>query len=136
MDQMLIGATIASPAVGVIAIIVALFISRSASKRADKQIKEIHHMQEVFIATQTPVMIESKRQYEEQIAELDEKIKVAESNQTVIDPTAPRWKQIKAVMGIDTRDTELESLKLERSELEEKLNLINSYFEKVTKNYK
>ena len=82
-------ATMASPIIGVAAIIVALMISHRSSRDVQKQIdamrqstkKQLDAMREqmdVFMASQAPDMVESLSQYEQQLADLDEQIEDAE----------------------------------------------------------
>ena len=63
--------TVASPVVGVIAIIVALYVSHRSSKETKKQIDAVYNLLDVFVAAQNPAMMEAKRKYEQQLAELD-----------------------------------------------------------------
>lgn len=64
-------ATIASPIVGVIAIIVALCIARSSAKHAQRQI-------DVFMAAQAPDMLEALGKYEQMLEEINSQINDAE----------------------------------------------------------
>ena len=54
-------ATVLSPVIGIIAIIVALYISHKSSKEAQKQIEAVYNLLEVFVAAQAPTMLEAKK---------------------------------------------------------------------------
>ena len=77
MDIMIQWATLLSPIISVIAIIVALCIARSSSKDAQKQIDAIHNLLDVFIAANNLDIVEAQRKYQSQLTELDKRIKVA-----------------------------------------------------------
>lgn len=72
-------ATIASPIVGVIAIIVALCIARSSAKHTQKQI-------DVFMASQAPDMLEALSKYEQKLKELNPLIEDAEIRYKAVSP--------------------------------------------------
>lgn len=54
-------ATLLSPIISVIAIIVALCIARSSSKDVQKQIDAIHNLLDVFIAANNLDIVEAQR---------------------------------------------------------------------------
>ena len=64
-------ATLLSPIISVIAIIVALCIARSSSKDAQKQIDAIHNLLDVFVAVHNLDIFDAKRKYESQLLDLD-----------------------------------------------------------------
>lgn len=78
MNSVLIWANILSPIVGVIAIVVALIIARRSSKETKRQIEAVYNLLDVFVAAQNPNMMEAKRKYEQQKAELDKQIQELE----------------------------------------------------------
>ena len=71
-------ATVLSPIVGVVAIIVALIVSRQSAKDASRQIAAIHGLLDVVVAAPSPVMADAKHHYEQQIAQLNGQIREAE----------------------------------------------------------
>ena len=130
-------ATILSPIVGVIAIIVALVIAHQSSKDTQKQISGIYELLDVFVAAQNPQMIETKYQYEQQLAQLNLQIRDAEEDlQTVHYPfygRGSRIDDIEADMENQKRREYLQSLLSAKKELENKLNSINVYLSKARK---
>lgn len=62
MSTLLQWSTVLSPILGVIAIITALFIARHSSRDAEKQIKAIYNLLDVFVAAQNPNMMVAKKQ--------------------------------------------------------------------------
>ena len=68
-------ATVLSPIVGAVAIIVALIIARRSSNETKRQISAVYNLLDVFVASQNPTMMEAKRKYEQQIAGLDKQIR-------------------------------------------------------------
>lgn len=71
-------ATLLSPIISVIAIIVALHIARTSSKEAQKQIAAIRHLLDVFVAANNLDIVEAQRKYQRQLAELDKEIEEAQ----------------------------------------------------------
>lgn len=130
-------ATILSPIVGVIAIIVALVIAHQSSKDTQQQISGIYELLDVFVAAQNPQMIETKYQYEQQLAQLNLQIRDAEEDlQTVHYPfygRGSRIDDIEADMENQKRREYLQSLLSAKKELENKLNSINVYLSKARK---
>lgn len=107
-------ATVLSPIVGVIAIIVALVIAHQSSKDTQKQITGIYDLLEVFVAAQNPSMIESKEQYEQKLDKLNSMIREAEIDlQTVHYPfygRGARIDDIEADMENEKRREHLQAL--------------------------
>ena len=64
-------ATLLSPIISVIAIIVALHVARSSSKDAQKQIAAIRHLLDVFVAANNLDIVEAQRKYQQK-AHLDQ----------------------------------------------------------------
>lgn len=127
-------ATVLSPIVGVIAIIVALVIAHQSSKDTKKQITGIYDLLEVFVAAQNPSMIESKNQYEQQLAQLNSQIHEAK-----IDIHYPfygrgaRIDDIEADMENEKRREYLQNLLNEKKKIERRLQSIDEYLKKVGK---
>ncbi len=68
MDKFMVCATIASPIVGVIAIIVAFIVSNSTTKKIQKQVDAVYDLLDVFVAAQNPTMMETEKKYEQQLS--------------------------------------------------------------------
>ena len=136
-EQIMFWATVLSPIVGVIAIIVALIIAHGSSKDTSKQIKGIYNLLDVYIASQNPIMIESKRNYEMQLEELNLQIRNAEDDlNTVHYPFYGRGARIDDIMADEEnakRREKLNNLLNAKKEIEIRLNSINLYLQKVAK---
>ena len=133
MNTVLDWATVASPIIGAIAIIVALIIGHRSSKDAKKQIASICNLMEVFIASQNLTIMDAKRQYEKQLHELNHKIKDAEEKKEMIPSPfghANRMTEILESEKIKEQQKKINKLLKEKKEVEENLNLIQSYFDK------
>ena len=130
-------ATVLSPIVGVIAIIVALIIAHQSSKDTKKQITGIYDLLEVFVAAQNPSMIESKKQYEQQLAQLNSQIYEAEIDlQTVHYPfygRGARIDDIEADMENEKRREYLQALLNQKKEIESRLQSVDEYMAKAGK---
>ena len=138
MNSILSWATIISPIVGVIAIVVALIIARRSSRETKQQIKAINNQLDIFVAAQNPNMMETKRQYEQQLKILDKQIVEAKDDlETVHHPFfglgGPLMEDIEAIEETGERMMKLEELKKKRKEVADQYNLIQSYFDKVKK---
>ena len=79
-------ATLLSPIISVIAIIVALKVVRNSSKDAQKQIKAIHHLLDVFVAVNNLDIVEAQRKYRQQLVELDSQIEDAQMKVETVYP--------------------------------------------------
>lgn len=77
LDSLTQWATLLSPIISVIAIIVALNVARSSSKDAQQQINAIHHLLDVFVAANNLDIVEAQRKYQRQLAALDYQIEDA-----------------------------------------------------------
>lgn len=130
-------ATVLSPLIGVIAIIVALVIAHQSSKDTKKQITGIYELMDVFVAAQNPGMQEAKRKYTLQLEQIDQQIKEAELDlQTVHYPfygRGPKINDIEADMENQERVDKLIGLKKIKEELKSKIQSIDVYLEKVKK---
>lgn len=136
MNTVLDWAAVASPIIGAIAIVVALIIGHRSSKDAKKQIASICNLMEVFIASQNLTIMDAKRQYEKQLHELNLKIKDAVEREqqialSLFDPTnILSLGMIIDMKKIDKQQKKINKLLKEKKEVEENLNLIQSYFDK------
>lgn len=129
-------ATVASPVVGVIAIIVALFISHSTSKKIQKQVDAAYDLLDVFVAAQNPTIMEAKRNYEQQLRELDNMISEAEESMQISNPFLYQGSRIDMVMDFqnkkEIRDN-IKELQNRRKKVQESLSLIQYYIDKSNK---
>lgn len=127
-------ATIASPLIGVAAIFTALRISRRSTKKMQQQVNAVVNLQEVLVAERYPQMLESKRQLESRLAELDEEINRVESQVITSNPLRGTGEdQVIVELSKSIKQSNLENLKRERAEVLEKLNLIKDYINKAKK---
>ena len=136
MDSILFWATVLSPIVGVIAIIVALIVARSSTREIKRQVDATYNLLDVFVAAQNPTMLEAKKQYEQQLAQLDQQIEAAKDDiETIRHPFGfvNRLEAAEAAEDQLKRIQYLEELEKQRKEVEEKLSLIQSYLDKTKK---
>ena len=137
MDILIQWATLLSPIISVIAIIVALCIARSSSKDAQKQIDAIHNLLDVFIAANNLDIVEAQRKYQSQLTELDKRIKDAKEDlETEHYPffgRGARIDDIEAIEGQKERKRYLDNLLQQREKVELSLSLIDDYIKKATK---
>lgn len=136
MNTVLFWATVLSPIVGVIAIIVALIVARSSTREIKRQVDATYNLLDVFVAAQNPTMLEAKKQYEQQLAQLDQQIEAAKDDiETIRHPFGfvNRLEAAEAAEKQLKRIQYLEGLINQRKEVEEKVSLIQSYIQKATK---
>ena len=136
MNTVLFWATVLSPIVGVIAIIVALIVARSSTREIKRQVDATYNLLDVFVAAQNPTMLEAKKQYEQQLAQLDQQIGAAKVDvETTHLPfyVVNRLEAVEAAEDQLKRIQYLEELEKQRKEVEEKLSLIQSYLDKTKK---
>ncbi len=137
MDILIQWATLLSPIISVIAIIVALCIASSSSKDAQKQIDAIHNLLDVFIAANNLDIVEAQRKYQSQLTELEKRIKDAKEDlETVHYPFFGRGALIDDIEAIEEqkgRKRYLDDLMLQRDEVILNLSLIDNYIKKATK---
>ncbi len=136
MDTIMFWAAVASPIVGAIAIVVAFIVSNSTTKKIQQQVDAVYELLDVFVAAQNPTMMEAKKQYEQQLAQLDQQI---ESTKLDVETTRLPNRYVNRLEAADAavaqvkRIEYLEDLWNQRKEVEEKLRLIQSYIQKATK---
>ena len=85
-DNLVQWATLLSPIISVIAIVVALHVARNSSKDAQKQIAAIRHILDVFVAANNLDIVEAQRKYQRQLANLDKEIEDAQSKFDTVPP--------------------------------------------------
>lgn len=137
-DTISFWATVLSPIVGVIAIIVALVVAKNSSRDAQKQIKAIYNLLDVFVAAQNPNMMTALQHYQQQLAQLDEQIADAKMDmESCHHPFFGRGgAPIDDIIAIDEtneRKRKYEELFHQRKEIEKRVKLIQAYLDNVTK---
>ena len=118
-------ATIVSPIIGAIAIIVALCIARSSAKQAQRQI-------DVFMAAQAPDMLEALSKYEQKLEELNPLIENAEIKYKAVSPFIGQGAPIDDIDYLESKKKQkeyLEKLKAEQAKMELQIRLITSFLQ-------
>ena len=135
IDNLVQWATLLSPIISVIAIIVALHVARSSSKDAQKQIAAIRHLLDVFVAANNLDIVEAQRQYQRQLADLDKEIEDAKNKFDTVSPFigGAKIQQIMAVQEKAKQKAHLDQLLAKRREIEVNLSLIQDYVKKATR---
>ena len=128
-------ATLLSPIISVVAIIVALIVARSSSKDAQQQIKAIRLLLDVFVAANNLDIVEAQRKYQRQLAELDNQIEKTQMEVDIVNPFryGARIEQIVAVQEKEKQKAYLNQLLAKRKEIEVNLSLIQKYIKKATR---
>ncbi len=134
IDNLVQWATLLGPIISVIAIIVALYVARTSSKDAQKQIVAIRHLLDVFVAANNLDIVEAQRKYQRQLADLDKEI---EKVQMEVDTVYPfvggaRINHIIAMQEKAEQKAHLDQLLTKRREIEVNLSLIQDYIKKAT----
>lgn len=135
MDCLTQWATLLSPIISVIAIIVALYIARGSSKDAQKQIDAIRNLLDVFVAANNLDIVEAQRKYQRQLVELDNQIENAQFDVDTVYPFVggSLIDKIEAAQKKQGQIDRLNSLLAKRKEIETNLSLIDDYIKKATK---
>ena len=133
-DSLIQWATLLSPIISVIAIIVALQIARTSSKDAQKQIAAIRHLLDVFVAANNLDIVEAQRKYQRQLADLDKEIEDAQMEVDTVYPFVggARIDHIIAAQEKAEQRAHLNQLLAKRREIEVNLSLIQDYIKKAT----
>ena len=127
-------ATLVSPIISVVAIIVALCVARSSSKDAQKQITAIRNLLDVFVAANNLDIVEAQRKYQRQLAELDKQIEDAQFDVDTVYPFVggSLIDKIEASKEKQGQINRLNGLLAKRKEIETNLSLIDDYIKKAT----
>ena len=133
IDNLVQWATLLSPIISVIAIIVALHVARSSSK--DAQIAAIRHLLDVFVAANNLDIVEAQRKYQQQLVELDKEIEDAQMEVDIVYPFVggARIDHIIAAQEKADQKAHLDQLLAKRREIEVNLSLIQDYVKKATR---
>lgn len=86
MEKWTVWATLLSPVISAIAIVVALIVARSSSKDAREQIKSLRNLLDVFVAANNLNIVEAQRKYQQQLHELDGMIDDAKMEVDIVNP--------------------------------------------------
>ena len=135
MDNWIVWATLLSPIISGIAIIVALIVARSSSKDAQEQIKAIRHLLDVFVAANNLDIVEAQRKYQQQLVELDSQIEDAQIAVDIVNPFSS-GARIDRIMNAQEKSQQIEHLNrllTKRKEMEINLTLIQDYINKATR---
>lgn len=132
IDNLVQWATLLSPIISVIAIIVALHVARSSSKDAQKQIAAIRHLLDVFVAANNLDIVEAQRKYQQQLVELDKEIEDAQMEVDIVYPFVggARIDHIIAAQEKAKQKAHLDQLLAKRREIKVNLSLIQDYVKK------
>ena len=135
IDNLVQWATLLSPIISVISIIVALHVARSSSKDAQKQIAAIRHLLDVFVAANNLDIVEAQRKYQQQLVELDKEIEDAQMEVDIVYPFVggARIDHIIAAQEKADQKAHLDQLLAKRREIEVNLSLIQDYVKKATR---
>lgn len=135
MNNLTEWATLLSPIISVVAIIVALIVARSSSKDAQQQIKAIRHLLDVFVAANNLDIVEAQRKYRRQLTELDSQIEDAKMEVDTVYPFVggARIDHIIAAQEKAEQKAHLNRLLVKRKEIEVNLLLIQDYIKKATR---
>lgn len=133
-DSLIQWATLLSPIISVIAIIVALQIARTSSKDAQKQIAAIRHLLDVFVAANNLDIVEAQRKYQRRLVDLDKEIEDAQMDVDIVYPFVggARIDHIIAAQEKAKQIAHLNQLLAKRREIEVNLSLIQDYIKKAT----
>lgn len=131
-------ATIISPIISAIAIIIALYIAKKSSKEAQLQITAIHDLLDIFIATNNINIVEVQREYIRQLSNLDEQIEDAQEELDTVGfiPNGVLIDRIIANQEKIDQKEHLHQLIKKRENITLNLALIDDYIRKATKGNK
>lgn len=119
-------ATILSPVVGVIAIIVSIWISRKSSQDAQRQINEIRNLLDVLVAVHNLNAFEARKQYERELEAVNREIEQ-------INNISPERNTFDISSHMHAKQQKEKELLAKRKELEHNLSLIDNYIKKTKK---
>lgn len=134
MENYIAWATLLSPIISVIAIIVALFVARSSSKDAREQIKSIRNLLDVFVAANNLDIVEAQRKYQQQLRELNNMIEDAQMEVDIVNPFVGGVR-IDRIMDTQEKARQIDRLNqllTKRKEIEINISLIQDYINKAT----
>ena len=121
-------ATILSPIIGVAAIVVAFIVARDSSKDAEKQVKAIYDLLDVFVAANNPNIEEARLKFQEQLANIDSKIRTVKK---LLEKRNPFRDDEVELQEKSEQQRTLNQLMDKRKEIELNFSLIEDYIEKA-----
>lgn len=136
METILAWATILSPLIGVVAIVLSSISSSRSLKKMNQQIEAVNNLLDVFVAAENPVIMEAKRKYEQQLVELDKQIKKLVEDIQTFSPYFGRGTRGEAMEELFKKNAQCEQLEVlesKRDEIKGQLDLILSYIERTKK---
>lgn len=133
IDELIQWATLLSPIISVIAVIVALRVANDSSKDAQDQINAIRHLLDVFVEANNLDIVEAQRKYQRQLAELNKEIEEAQTEVDIVYPFigGARIDHIIAAQEKTQQKAHLNQLLIKRKEIEINLSLIQDYIHKA-----
>lgn len=133
IDELIQWATLLSPIISVIAVIVALRVANDSSKDAQDQINAIRHLLDVFVAANNLDIVEAQRKYQRQLAELNKEIEEAQTEVDIVYHFigGARIDHIIAAQEKTQQKAHLNQLLIKRKEIEINLSLIQDYIHKA-----
>ncbi|MBD5228279.1 MAG: hypothetical protein HDS67_09685 [Bacteroidales bacterium] len=134
MEKWTVWATLLSPVISAIAIVVALFVARSSSKDAREQIKSIRNLLDVFVAANNLNIVEAQRKYQQQLRELDNMIDDAQMEVDIVNPFVGGVIIDRIMEDQEKKEhrDRLNQLLAKRKEVKINLSLIQDYINKAT----
>lgn len=129
-------ASLLSPIVGILAIIVALLVAHRSSKDAQQQVEAIHFLLDVFIAAHNLDIVENQRKYERKLQDLNRQIESLEEDINIANPFigGALIDHIEMHQEGLRKQEKLYQLLEKRKELTINLNILNDYIKKASKN--
>lgn len=136
IDCIVTWATILSPIVGTIAIIVSICISRKSSQDTQRQINEIRNLLDVLVAIHNLNAFEAQKQYEKELEAVNREIEeLMDDIDTIVSPFlgGALIDRIHEQENRSALKRELQELMAKRKEIEYSLSLIDNYIKKTKK---
>ena len=112
--------------VSVIAVVVALWISRKSSKDAQQQIGKIQELLDVFVAVQNLNVSEVQKKYESELQQVEKELKG-------LDDISYGIKSFNISSHMHLKQQKEKELLAKRKEIENNLSLIQNYINKTKK---
>ena len=131
METFSLWASILSPIIGIIAIIVALVVARSSSRDTEKQIAAMYKLLDIVIAAQSPIMAESLKKYKQQLDDVNNIIQNLNNGKPVTDIPG-----MQIPFGGPNQlflKKQINYFEKQRDDIMTQIKLLQSYFDKATK---
>lgn len=135
MELVLQIATIASPIIGVVAIIVALRISKKSSEEASHQLRKLEDMLDTFVAVENVKLVSIMQENEKALNKLEPQIEELQNRLLVTESGGiTRIEKIENISNKEKLQIDLQLLLKKKKEFELERSLIISYLQKVKNN--